>query len=250
MKLIILGLIQGITEFLPVSSSGHLAVAQKLLGLSGKTAQMAAILHFGTLLSLVLYFFKDIPGIFKDKKLLANICLITILTGLIGISGKHFFESLFDSPLAISAGWLMTAVILFFSKRYSQGSREELNLKYSLLLGIIQGIAIIPGLSRSGTTISTLLFCGLSREKAFQYSFLAGIPAIAGAFLVELKGSPAVISPELALGILVAFLSGLAALKTLAIVLRKARFYIFGYYCFIIGMASLFLYICETLHRL
>jgi len=240
-KLILLGVLQGLTEFLPISSSGHLAIAQKILGINEGLLQITVTLHLGTLLALFVYFFKDILAALKDIRLIKNILIVTIVTGLIGITGKDFFESLFSSIRYVSAALFFTAFILFLSRRYLGGKKSlrDVGVGDSLLLGIAQGIAIIPGISRSGLTISALLFRGFDRIDAFRYSFLASIPAVIGAFLIESGGGSLLFSRNVCLGFLASFLSGLAALKILKTVLAKAKWYLFGYYCIILASVIL-----------
>ncbi|MCX5709709.1 MAG: undecaprenyl-diphosphate phosphatase [Candidatus Omnitrophica bacterium] len=242
LKLIILGIVQGLTEFLPVSSSGHLVVLERLFGLSQEAIAITVILHLGTCLSLLVFFFKDILKLLRSLKLITLVIIVTAITGVIGLSGKDFFEALFSSPRAVAFGWLITAAILFAAQRFMDAKREDLNFKDASFLGLAQGLAIIPGVSRSGMTVSSLLFRKIDRNIAFRFSFLASIPAIFAAAILEarkidfsLKLNPL----ELALGAVVSFLVGLLALRLLQQVLKKAKLYYFGYYCAIIAVLTL-----------
>lgn len=242
MRYIILGIIQGLTEFLPVSSSGHLVIAQKVLGIDTLQLMIIATCHLGTILALVLFFFKDIIHVFKQPKLLGYVLLVTVITGSIGVLGKDFFESLFTSSRTVSACLLITGLILILTRRFLQGIRDmdSINLKDACVLGLVQAISIIPGISRSGMTISGLLFRKVDRETAFRFSFLAGIPAILGAFILEVKDvslGSSVQFLNLFICFAFSFLSGLFSLWILRYVLYKARFHYLGYYC--IAVAAL-----------
>ncbi|MFA4842394.1 MAG: undecaprenyl-diphosphate phosphatase, partial [Candidatus Omnitrophota bacterium] len=186
-KYIILGIVQGLTEFFPVSSSGHLAILLRAFGISSGQVAISVILHLGTLLALCIFFFKEILGLYRRPKTLLLIFIVTCITGIIGISGKGFFEELFSNPKFVAFSWIVTGVILILTGKFTQAKRHTVNTKDALILGATQGIAIIPGISRSGITISTLLFRGLDRETSFRFSFLASIPAIVGAAMVEAK---------------------------------------------------------------
>ena len=242
MKYIVLGITQGLTEFLPVSSSGHLVILQKLMGLGGSELALTVILHLATALSLVVFFFKDILRLFKNVRLLLMIVLVTLATGIIGLSGKDFFEGLFSSVRPVAAALVVTGIILLLTKGFFNGKRKDVNFKDALILGITQGIAIVPGISRSGITVSTLLFRGLDKETSFQFSFLAAIPVILGASLLELKEIDFALNANpssIAAGFIASFLTGLLALWGLRAILRKARLHYFGFYCIAAGLAVL-----------
>ena len=244
MKFVYLGIIQGLTEFLPVSSSGHLVFAQKILGIDSLQLLIIATCHMGTLLALILYFLKDIIKLFKQPRLMGYILLVTAITGIIGIIGRDFFETLFISNKVVSLSLFVTGLVLIFTGRFLKGDRElnHLNKKDAILLGLMQSLSIIPGISRSGMTISALLFRRVERETAFRFSFLAGIPAIAAAFFLEIKNidlsSLAEIN-SLFVCFVFSFLSGLVALMILRHILIKAKFHYFGYYCILLSILSL-----------
>jgi undecaprenyl-diphosphatase len=241
LKYVILGAIQGVTEFLPVSSSGHLVIAQKLFAMQGEEIAVSIVLHLGTILALVVFFFKDLLKLLRDIKLLSLIIAVTIITGIIGIAGKDFFESLFTSAKAVGISLMVTGVILILTK-FAKGARDTVNTKDALILGVTQGIAIIPGISRSGITISTLLFRKLDAQTCFKFSFLASIPAVLGAALLEAKKIGFAIqgdTKDLIAGFIFSFLSGLLALSLLKIILKRAKFYYFGFYCLGIGIITL-----------
>lgn len=240
-KYIILGIIQGVTEFLPVSSSGHLVLFQKILGLSGEEVALSIILHLGTLAAVAIFFFKDILKALRSPKMIFFIFVVTLITGIIGLAAKDFFESLFGSVKFLPLAWVFTAVILFATKNFLSFKRDSLNLKDSIILGFTQAVAIIPGISRSGMTISTLLFRKLEVNTAFSFSFIVSLPAILGAALLEarkidfaIQGNPF----NLVLGFVASLLTGLVSLWLLKKVLVKAKFHYFAYYCLAIALIT------------
>jgi len=242
LKYVILGIIQGITEFLPVSSSGHLVIMKQILGISSQELPLYVVLHLGTALSLIIFFFKDILMTLRNKKTLLLIALVTIITGTIGIIGEEFFEKLFSSPRLVALALIITGIILIFTRKFSQAERSILHIKDALILGVTQGIAIIPGISRSGITISTLLFRKIDRETAFKFSFLASIPAIIGAALLEVKKVDITLRTDMinfTVGFIASFFTGLFSLCVLKLVLRKAKFHYFGYYCIFVALITL-----------
>lgn len=240
MLYIILGLVQGLTEFLPVSSSGHLVILQSLFGMQEHALAVALVLHLGTVTSLIVFFFKDILSVIKKPRIIGQIMIVTVITGIIAFSGKSYFELLFASPKAVAVALLFTAAMLFLAKAKDNGSKLELSFKDAVFLGIAQGIAVVPGISRSGFTISALLLRGVDRETSFRFSFLAAIPAICGAAILEFRGGGFVISNSmflpLTLGFAASFVSGLFALWLLKKVLIKSKLHYFAYYCIMVAM--------------
>lgn len=239
---IILGIVQGLTEFLPVSSSGHLVVLQRLLGMRGQELAITVLLHLATSLAVVIFFWRDILKLFRNPRLIFFILLVTLITGIIGILGKDLFEKLFSAPQAVGWALSVTAIILI-ATRFFTAKAQDLTFKDAIILGIAQGIAIIPGISRAGITISTLLFLGKDRDTAFRISFLASIPAVLGAVLLEAKKinfSLTGKSLDLTLSFALSLCTGLAALGLLKLVLRKAKLYYFGYYCLLLSLLILF----------
>jgi len=244
LKYIILGIIQGITEFLPVSSSGHLVIMQNLIAVTEEAVVISVVLHLGTSLALVIFFFKDILNLLRNFRVLLYIIIVTLITGIIGISAKGFFERLFNSPRSVAIALIVTGIILILTRRFMQAERAALNIKDAFILGLTQGIAIIPGISRSGITISTLLFRGLDRETSFRFSFLASIPAVFGAAILEARDINLAANAgarNLIIGFIASLLTGLLSLKILKMILGKARLYYFGYYCIIIAVITLLL---------
>lgn len=214
------------------------------------------MLHFGTLLAVVVYFWTDIWKIIrgieitlkgkregqKEAKLLLWIVLATIPTGLMGILFKHWFESLFSKPKVVGGMLLITGIVLWLTRWTKKEGRplEQMRWIDSILIGIAQGLAIIPGISRSGATISTGLFCGLDRQLSGKFSFLLSIPAILGAFLLEFKKTD--FNQELwtiLIGTSVAFAVGFFSLKFLMNVIKMGQISRFSYYCWAVGIAMI-----------
>lgn len=231
---IFLGIIQGVTEFIPVSSSAHLIIFQRLLGIRGQELSLSLALHLGTILALLLFFFKDILGLIRQVRFLWYVFIVTLITAAIGISAKDFFENLFSSPPLVALALICTGLILIATRWLQGNKRESLNIRDTVILGLAQGMAIIPGISRSGMTISALLFSGLKRKKSFEFSFIASIPAVLGAALWEFKKVSFAFKGEpvnFALGFIFSFLAGYLSLGLLKIILARAKLYYFGYYC-------------------
>lgn len=241
-KYIVLGIIQGITEFLPVSSSGHLVIMQRLLGVPGQELIISVVLHLGTTLALIIFFRQDILNLLRNIRSLSLVLIVTIITGIIGLGGRDFFTGLFKSPKLVAVSLILTGIILILTKKFGDGKRDTLNIKDAFILGLSQGIAIIPGISRSGITVSTLLFRGIDWKTSFNFSFLASIPAVLGAVILEAKDIGFVCRFNLInlfVGLIFSLLAGLAALWILRIVLRKAKLYYFGYYCIAVAVITL-----------
>lgn len=243
-----LAFIQGATEFFPVSSSGHLVIFQNLFHFSQPPLIFDVIFHLGTLTSVLIYFRKKIstllshPFQVKNRDLILRIIIAIIPTGLIGLFFRDYFESLFTSPRSVAVGFGITAAILLISRLYRiKGIHPYLS---AFLIGIAQGIAIVPGISRSGMTISTCLILGLGFEEAFEFSFLLSIPAILGAVILEL---PRITQSDAALaGLGLAFfasaLFGFLFLSLLRRIVLRGWFHRFAYYCLAAALL-VFLYI-------
>lgn len=252
----LLGLIQGLTEFLPISSSGHLALGKYLLG--GDTEAgitFEVVVHFGTLCSILIYYRQmladlSISGIqyLKSPKtrsadphvhLLLFILVSMIPAMIIGFTLENLIEDIFMNPLFVSGMLIVTGIILFLTK-FAKEEQKPITLKNSFIIGLAQAFAIIPGISRSGSTISTALYLGVRREDAANFSFLMVIPVIAGAMMLKVKemlevGVSDAQLLSLVVGFFTAFISGYYALKYLILILKKRGFHYFAYYCWILG---------------
>jgi undecaprenyl-diphosphatase len=248
-EILILAIIQGLTEWLPVSSSGHLAVAQTALGLNPPLI-FDVTLHIGTLIVILAVFRKDIQNIIKalakrdfqteEGKLAIFIVVGSIPTAIIGLVFRDFLESLFSNLLAVGAALVITGCILFFSEKRT--GNKKLGTLDSLLIGITQGIAIIPGISRSGITISTGLLRKINKTTAFRYSFLLSIPAVIGATILESKDIIAgnIDTAPLILGATISMIVGYATLKLLQKIIINKKFHLFAYYCWTAGLLLIF----------
>ena len=245
-QVLILAIIQGITEWLPISSSGHLVVAQEYFGLAPPVI-FDVLLHVGTLLVVLIAFWKDIAGMLKalaqldfaskEGKLVVFIVVGNIPTALIGFAFRDIFKSFFYNPLAVGIALLGTGCILYVS-RYGKNGKEMSYLD-AFLIGIAQGIAIIPGVSRSGITIATGLLSKLRKETVFKFSFLLSIPAVIGAMIAESENLflGEIDGLTMVLGVIVSMIVGYVALKLLQRLLLKERFHLFAYYCWLLGTA-------------
>jgi len=241
-KTIALGIAQGLTEFLPVSSSGHLFIIKRLTHLSDNLIPFFVLLHLATLLAIVIFLRRQIVKLLFRKKTFFNLTIITATTAIIGLVIDRFLVNFFESRFFISFFLLINAAILLSLKKTSgKKHHHEIKFKDALSLGLLQGLSVLPGISRSGITISSLLRKGFAPQEAFTFSFLMAIPAILGAFflkareLTELK----IVPINLLGGFFAAFLSGLLALFIVNKTLKNQKFSFFGYYCILISLVSL-----------
>jgi undecaprenyl-diphosphatase len=254
-----LGLVQGLTEFLPVSSSGHLVLGQKLLGLNEPALLFDVVVHVGTLLAVFACFYKDIWGMLRGlwardqearqgRRLLFLVIVGSVPTALMGFLLKDLFESMFASLYAVGAalivtGFLLTLTRLTAGEGVGAGKRiMQVGAGRAFLIGLAQGMAITPGVSRSGATISVGLMLGLERKLAARYSFILSIPAILGALLLELfhlDSGVGVFTSSLLMGGATAAVSGFLALKFLLRVVDRGKLHFFAPYCWALGLAAL-----------
>ncbi len=246
---LILGALQGVTEWLPVSSSGHLALAQHFLGLEKVPLFFDISLHAGTLLAVFAYFRKELAEIIRDvasgnwesgnSKLAAFSLLALFPTAIIGFGLKKFFASMFQSIELVGVALLITGTLLFVSRNAKE--KGKLGWDSALLMGIAQGFAVAPGISRSGATISAGILFGVERKKAAFFSFLMAIPAVIGATAYEsLGGIPEAIGIEVMLaGIAASLAVGYVSIGVLFRALNAKWFYKFAYYCWALGLAAI-----------
>ncbi len=245
----ILGILQGFTEFLPISSSGHLVIGQRLLGLELPGNVFEVVVHVGTLLSVLVVFWKDIWRLLSTiAEKPTQVYILTLIIGTLpavvgGFSLKTTLEGLFDNVSYVALALFITGVILL-ATRWISHRDGPLTLGRGLIVGVAQMVAIIPGISRSGVTISMGLFLGVNAQEAARFSFLLAIPAIAGAGLLTwLDLSPQALSPipisALLTGLVSSFLMGWIALKWLLGMLASGRFYWFGVYCIFVALITL-----------
>jgi undecaprenyl-diphosphatase len=244
----LLGLIQGLTEFLPVSSSGHLVIFQEFLGLNEPGVTLEVLLHFGTLLSVLWVFGKDFIKLLNFRSNLVErhyfVMLIVgvVVTGMIGLLISDYVAALFKSTLLVGLMLFLTGAILKLIAIIPPGSKDKGDITYkdALLVGLFQSVAIIPGISRSGSTIAASLWRGLDRQTAVKYSFMLAAPVILGATLFELREMLSVglgrdVIINYFAGVAVAFLSGVLAIRVFVKLLAGNKFHYFSYYCFAAG---------------
>lgn len=262
---VILGLIQGLAEFLPISSSGHLALMQQWFGIEeDKVLLFAVLLHVGTLVSVFIVYWKDVWELIKElgltirdiftgrglriqerptRKLGVMIIVATIPTGIIGILFNDFFNSLYNSVIPIGIGLIITGFLLILAERMGSASRgiQQMNYRNALFIGTVQGIAICPGISRSGSTLFGSLMCNLDRKFAVKFVFLISIPSILGSAVMEAPAAiqsglePGQLGPIL-VGMAVAAISGLVAIKTMIKIVSDKKLSYFSYYVWILGL--------------
>ena len=284
---IIMGLIQGLTEFLPVSSSGHLAIFKNIFHVSTDTGLLYdVLLHIATLVAICVVYWKDVKELFVNgccmvglwvsnagrwiancfrkkeqriaykpvlttpyRRFVLMILISTVPTGIMGILLEKVIGSASEVLLLPGICLILTSGILFLADRVTAGDKTEATATYkdSLIVGVAQGFATLPGLSRSGTTITACLIAGFNKEFAVKYSFIMSIPAILGAMVLELKDftmadlTGGVIWNYLA-GMLVAGIVGYICIKTMLLVVKKNKFTIFSVYCLFVGLASVVCY--------
>lgn len=265
---IILGLIQGLAEFLPISSSGHLALLQYFFGVdSEQVLPFAVLLHLGTLISVFIIYWKDIcelvaelgrviKDIFTGKGLRINanptrrlgfmIIVATIPTGIMGLLFNDFFNNLYLNIVAIAAGLIITGIILLVAEKIGKSNKGvmEMKFRHAVFVGIMQGIAICPGISRSGSTLFGGLISGLDRKFAVKFAFLVSIPSILGSVVMEAPDAFAqgmdmsLLGPVIA-GVIIAAISGIAAIKWMIKVVSDKSLFGFTVYVWLVAIAVL-----------
>ncbi len=237
---LILGLLQGLTEFLPVSSSGHLVIAQSAFALQTPPVLFDTLVHLSTLFAVLVFFRTRLLSL--NLVQLKLVAIASIPAFVAGIFLNPFLEQIFSSLPLVSAGLFFTGVLLLSTRiPLSTKPTSPLSPTPSLLIGLFQALAIIPGISRSGATVSSALHLGIKRQDAFYFSFLIAIPAITGAFVLQLPEislSALRLSP-LIIGFLSSFFSGIFALKLLQLVIAKSKLHYFSFYCFALSFLLL-----------
>lgn len=236
----LLGVVQGLTEFLPVSSSGHLVIAQSLMGnFEQPGVAFDAVLHAGTTLAVLVYFRERIMRM--DKKYLGLLIIGTVPAGVMGVIFYKVFEVLFRSVELVGVALMVTGVINVLTDR-AMARRENPGYFDALLVGVAQAIAIVPGISRSGATIFAGVSLGIDRRRAAEYSFLLSVPAIIGANVMEMYLHGAEMAAgwgDYAAGMAGAFVAAMAAIGIVLRVLTGRKFRAFGVYCIVLGVAVL-----------
>ena len=261
---LILGIVQGLTEYLPVSSSGHLAIGATLFGMNGEeNLTFTVAVHVATVLSTCVILWREIVWLFADlfkfkwnegTKYVVNILISMIPVAIVGFLFKDKVEEVFGSGLLIvGICLLITASLLTFSYYAKPRQREHISPLHAFIIGVAQALAVLPGLSRSGSTIATGLLLGNKKEKLAQFSFLMVIPPILGEALLDVKDMAEVgvseamagISPlALAIGFIAAFVSGCLACKWMINIVKKGKLVWFAVYCAVVGVAAIVLNYC------
>lgn len=258
LEALILGLLQGLTEYLPVSSSGHLAIGSALFGIEGEeNLTFTIVVHVATVLSTLVILWKEIDWIFKglfkwqmneETKYVINILISMIPIGIVGVFFKDYVEEVFGSGLLIVGCMLLvTAALLTYSYYAQPRQKEKISKRDAFIIGLAQACAVMPGLSRSGSTIATGLILGNKKETLAQFSFLMVIPPILGEALLSgmeiMKGASEanaeISASALIVGFLAAFLSGCAACKWMINIVKKGKLVWFGVYCAIAGAVTI-----------
>jgi undecaprenyl-diphosphatase len=249
LPVLLLAVIQGVAEFLPISSSGHLVIAGWFLGAGDQgSILLEIVLHLGTLGAVLAVYRKDILSLVSgciradraSLRLLGLLALASIPAALVGILLGDLVESVFDEALVVSLLLAANGVMLLVAGTRRPGT-AGVSLRSGLAAGLAQAVAVLPGISRSGSTISALVSTGVTPEHAARFSFLMSVPAIAGAALIELPDAPALSHgelPILAAGFAVSAVIGFASLKLLLGILGKGRFWVFGIYCLAAGITA------------
>lgn len=251
--LLVLGLVQGVSEFLPISSDGHLVLTQELLDFQGARLAVDVALHLGTLLAVLVVFRRDLAGLVRralagDWGEVWLLAIGTLPAAVVGLGLKHWIEALFQSGVAAALGLLVTAGFLWVGERarrrqdrMAPAAVRALDWRDALWIGVSQSLAILPGVSRSGTTIATAFVRGVEASAAARFSFLLSIPAVGGAVLLEVPGLVRAggFGSELVLAVSATFAVGVLALRTLLAFLGRGAFRWCAYYCVAVGLAAL-----------
>jgi undecaprenyl-diphosphatase len=243
---LILGIVQGLTEFLPISSSGHLALVQHLFQLDSSLLTFDILLHLATLGAVIIFFRHKLLHL--DKQYLSYLIIGSIPAFIFGFIIHSFMDTFFSTLIFPALGFIITGILLLSTKKinYTENSQTITNSS-SLKIGIAQALAILPGISRSGSTVTTGLHLGVKQSEAFSFAFILSIPAILGALLLEVLSLDGVFSltSTYALGMIAAFATGLASLSLLRYITSRSRLYVFGYYCLVLGVVTLIYYFSQ-----
>ncbi len=255
LEALILGIIQGLTEFLPVSSSGHLELAKALFGdqsVPEESMLFTVVVHFATALSTLIIFRKEVAQIFKglfqfkqneELRFSIFIVLSMIPAAAVGLAFDEILETLFDGQVLLVGFMLfVTGLLLLFANRASRG-QKKVNAFSAIIIGVAQAIAILPGISRSGATISASILLGVSREQAARFSFLMVVPLILGKMAKDILDGALITESGIPLSIVLAFagafFTGLAACQWMIAVVKRSNLNYFAYYCFVVGLIAI-----------
>jgi undecaprenyl-diphosphatase len=245
---VVLGVVQGLTEFLPISSSGHLVLAESLLGLETPGVVVEVVLHVATLLAVVLVYRRRlgelVVGVFAGNRSAWRVILLlgvaTVPAAIVGVLFSDFFERTFESLLVVGVSFIVTGLVLWSTKWVSKGGRTtQPGLSGAATIGLAQAMAIFPGISRSGSTVATAMWLGIEPVRAAEFSFILAIPAIAGAAVLQIPdladGVGGVGAGPLAVSFVASLIAGIAAIKLLIALLRSQAFHFFAPYLWGLG---------------
>ncbi len=244
-EVIVSGILQGITEFLPISSSAHLVILHNLIGFKEQELLFDIFLHLGTLLSICLVFRKDIGQLFSKRQTVLQISFATVITVIVAFIFLKKIEEGFKDLRFVGWMLLVTGAWLFLGSVFDKGIKikKPISIWKSAVIGLSQGIAAFPGISRSGSTISTGLILGLNREESARFSFLLSVPAIILAFIYKINGFGETLGsisiPNAFLGLITSCIVGILSLKLLLRIIYKGKLYWFGFYCIAVSIALL-----------
>jgi undecaprenyl-diphosphatase len=259
---LLLGLLQGLTEFLPVSSSGHLVLAERLLGVESQDLAFVVFVHFGTMLATVTAFRREVVRILlaggrfvagratwsdPHLRMFGYILVGTVPAAAVGLLFEKRIETIFSRPLIVSGMLLLTGLILWFTRYLTAGSKS-IGWRKAIAIGCAQALAILPGISRSGATISAALYGKVEKTRAVAFSFLLALPAILGATILKVfdlleRPPSAEAFVPLGIGTLAAYLSGYVAILFLLRAVRRGKLHVFSYYCWAVGLLGLLLFL-------
>lgn len=251
---LLLGLVQGLTEFLPISSSGHLVLAEDMLGFTPPGLYFEVGLHVATLLSVVVAYWSRLRALVRGMleregeswRYIGMLLLGSIPAAIAGIGFRDFFERSFESGIAIGVQFLVTALVLWLTRpALARATGTRIGPLTALGVGVAQAVAILPAISRSGTTIATALWAGVAPKPAAEFSFLLSLIAIGGSGLLEIRHIPPgadLLSVGFALAFFAALVSGIWAIRFLVRVLEKGRFHVFAWYCAALGLLTILWY--------
>lgn len=252
LQIIVLGIVQGIAEFLPISSSGHLVLAEQILGWFGGQSSVASgkdvevMLHLGTLLAILLVYRHDLLRIAYQPRTILLLGVATLPAVIVGLTCEEWFDEAFDAPIVAGFGLLLTAFLLMIGQRWERPRFNDERLPWTcgIIIGLFQAVALVPGISRSGSTISGGLLTGVDRISATRFSFLLAIPVTLGAVLLTSKrlleagGTSTGLGPLL-VGVVVSFVTGVLTLKWLIQMISKGKLHWFAIYCATVGVLTI-----------
>tara|TARA_B100000945_G_scaffold301692_1_gene284682 strand:- start:1790 stop:2557 length:768 start_codon:yes stop_codon:yes gene_type:complete len=249
---LILGLVQGITEFLPISSSGHLVLSKHLLNIKESGILIEVALHFGTLIAIIIYYYNDLVDLSKDfvynrqnsRSYILKIIIATLPAIVVGLFLQNLIEEYFTISI-IKITFFLTGIILMSTLFYSNNKSSNISIKQAVIIGLLQAFAILPGISRSGITISIAMLLGIKKEESARFSFYLAIPILSGAVLLQIYKINNIISINylpLIIGIISSALTGYMVIDWLLSVIYRGRFWFFSIYCIMLSIITIIIF--------